>query len=68
MFIILVLIMMLLQLMKFRHSQVFNEKEWLKINCLDLLKNVFLFCNNDFFSYNVLNVNSLKCVSVINQE
>ena len=26
------------------------------------------FCNNDLFSYNVLNVNSLKCVSINNQE
>ena len=26
------------------------------------------FCNNDLFSYNVLNVKSLKCVSKNNQE
>ena len=26
------------------------------------------FCSNDFFSCNVLNVNSLKCVSMNNQE
>ena len=34
---ILTLIMMLLQLMTYRHSQVFNEKEWDSVKCLDLL-------------------------------
>ena len=41
MFKILVLIMMLLQLMHTRHTQVFNGKEWPSIKCLDLLKSVF---------------------------
>ena len=31
-----------------------------------MLKNVFYI--NDFFSYNVLNVNSLECVSMNNQK
>ena len=36
-------------------------------SCLDLLKNVF-FHSNNFFSYNLLNVNSLECFSMNNQE
>ena len=42
------------------------KKKQYNIKCLDLLKNVFTAMT--FFSCNVLNVNSLECVSVNNQE
>ena len=37
------------------------------IKCLDLFKKCF-FTAMAFFSFNILNVNSLECVSVNNQE
>ena len=36
------------------------------IKCLDLLKRYF--CSNDIFSSMVLNMNSLECVTMNNQE
>ena len=66
MFMILVLIMMLLQLMDTRHSQIFNEKEQYKMTYSFIEK--CLFTAITFFSYNVLNVNSLEWASMNNQE
>ena len=37
------------------------------IKCLDLLKNIF-FIKKTFFSYNTVNVTSLECVSIKNEE
>ena len=34
------------------------------LGCIDF----FFFCNSDFLSQNILNVNPLKCVSMNNQE
>ena len=59
---ILVLIMVLLQLIKHtKHTQVFNEKEWHTIKCLDLLKKVLILVL-------ISTANSLKCISLKNQE
>ena len=43
---------------------MFNGKEWQK-KCLDLLKKCLL---QQFFCFNVLNVNSLECVSMNKQD
>ena len=43
------------------------EKNNIIQKCLDLFEKLF-FYSNDFFSYSVLNVNSLERVSMNNQE
>ena len=49
-----------------RHSHIFNGKERYKM-MLKFIK-VCFFTAITFFSYNVLNLNSLECVSMNNQK